>query len=110
MAWVDLQNLVGRTFETQAVYQQVVSQADQALRQKERRLAEERLERQDLVEQSANSAAADPLDLDLNQREPHAGARRDRRYRVVLRADGARAAEGGQDQAAPSGSRIDLRI
>ena len=110
MAWIDLQNSVGRTFETQAIYQQVVSQADQALRQAERRLAEERLKKQDLVEESAESAPSDALDLDLNRRENHEGRDKDRRYRLALRSGGEQSVEpeGGPGQA--PGNRIDLRI
>src|SRR5262245_1024549 len=110
MGLMDLQNLVGRTFETQAVYQQVVSQADQALRQKERRLAEDRADREALVEQGASADAQQPLDLDLSRREAHQREERARRYRLSLLKGGARGAEASQSENLRLGSRVDLKI
>jgi hypothetical protein len=107
MGMMDLQNLVGRSFETQAIYQQAVSQADQALRQAERRLDEERRRRQAQVEEGSESAAGAALDFDADKKRDHARREPYRSYRLG-RGGQAAAAELETPGPPPPGGHIDL--
>jgi hypothetical protein len=108
MAIGDVLNIQARTLDTQAVYQQAISQSELALRQAEKNLASERLRRERQVaagegSESAGAAGAQPRQA----AQPESSKLR--RYRVAFQAGRGPGLEMEDNLREPGNGRLDLK-